>query len=85
MQVLSNEGTVTTSGIRALASNDDTTYSEIGISIGSNKALSCYSLSLGSGKIKCVFNNSFNAQYFKLIVTSDFSNTNIYEVEITGK
>ena len=82
--VLTNGGSVTTSGIRVLLSSDDTTYSEVGISLGSKKDLSCFSSSIGSGKIYCSFSSNINARYIKVIVTSDFAATNLYEVQVTG-
>lgn len=77
----SSSAGVVTSGIRVLLSADDVTYNEIGVSIGSS---SCSEQNIGSSRIRCVLSTPTDASFIKVIVTSDFAVTEIYEIETLG-
>ncbi len=79
---------ITTSGIRVQISNDNSNYKAVGlVYLGGLKApITCSSSSFFANKsVRCTLSTPILASSIKLLVTSDFSSTDIYEIEVMGK
>ena len=82
--VVSGGGAVTTSGVRVQLSTDNIAYDEVAIALGLSAPITCSSSKIGSGKITCTLSTPATASFIKLIVSSDFAVTEIYEIEVLG-